>query len=65
MKALNSIENLLHPSETNRIKNYERFQVVSFKILAKSAKMKIKCMQMTSGLGKAVKMKIGLKTRLK
>ena len=40
MKALNSIENLLHPSETNRIEKYECFQVVGFEILAKSAKMK-------------------------
>ena len=40
LKALNSIENVLHPSETNRIENYECFQVVGFGILAKSAKMK-------------------------
>ena len=30
LKALNSIENVLHPSETNRIENYECFQVVGF-----------------------------------
>ena len=40
LKALNSIENLHHLSETNRIENYECFQVVGFEILAKSAKMK-------------------------
>ena len=40
LKALNSIENLHHHSETNRIENYECFQVVGFEILAKSAKMK-------------------------
>ena len=59
LKALNSIENLHHLSEMNRIENYECFQVVGFEILAKSAKMK----KMTSG--KAMKMKIGLKMRLK
>ena len=40
LKALNSIENVLQPSEMNRIENYECFQVVGFEILAKSAKMK-------------------------
>ena len=40
LKALNSIENLHNLSETNRIENYECFQVVGFEILAKSAKMK-------------------------
>ena len=40
LKALNSIENLLHPSETNRTENYECFQVVGFEILATSVKMK-------------------------
>ena len=38
LKALNSIENVLHPSETNRIENYECFQVVGFEILAKNEK---------------------------
>ena len=40
LKALNSIENLHHLSETNRIENYECFQLVGFEILTKSAKMK-------------------------
>ena len=38
--AQNSIENLHHLSETNRIENYECFQVVGFEVLAKSAKIK-------------------------
>ena len=62
LKALNSIENLHHRSETNRIENYKCFQVVGFEILQKVQKGK-KCAKMTSG--KAVKMKIGLKMRLK
>ena len=40
LKALNSIKNLLRPFETNRIENYECFQVVGFEIWAKSAKIK-------------------------
>ena len=40
MKALNSTENVLHPSETNRIENYECFQVVGFEILANNTKVK-------------------------
>ena len=40
LKALNSIKNLLHHSEMNRIENYECFQMVGFEILAKSAQMK-------------------------
>ena len=40
LKALNSIEKLHHPSETNRIENYGCFQVVGLKILRKSAKTK-------------------------
>ena len=40
LKALNSIKNLHHLSETNRKENYECFQVVGFEILAKSEKMK-------------------------
>ena len=63
MKASNSIENLHNLSVTNRIENYECFQLVGFEILTKSAKMKKKCSKMTTG--KAVKMKIGLKMRLK
>ena len=40
LKALNSIEKLHHPSETNRIKNYGCFLVMGLKILRKSAKTK-------------------------
>ena len=39
LKALNSIENVLHPSETNRIENYECFQVVGFGKKYKNEKM--------------------------
>ena len=61
LKALISIENLHHLSETNRIDNYGCFQVVGFEIFPKSAKIK-KCSKIT--IGKAMKMEIGLKMRL-
>ena len=39
LKTLNSIENVLHPSETNIIENYECFQVVGFGKNYKNEKM--------------------------
>ena len=40
LKALISIENLHHLSETNRIENYGCFKVVAFEKFTKSSKMK-------------------------
>ena len=62
LEALILIKNLHHPSGTNRIDNYVRWLVVGFEILTKSKKIK-KCLKIT--VGKAMKMKIGLKMTLK
>ena len=40
LEALILINNLHHPSETNRIDNYVRWLVVGFEILTKSSKIK-------------------------
>ena len=46
LKTLNSIGNLHHLSEANRIENYGSFQAVGLKILRKSAKIKLNVLKL-------------------